>query len=172
MNRRNSQMLVPTIVMGVIALALLLVGYLKGQNQHIDGLKIAFDMTSKVLLMIIFAFIVSGMVQVLVPKEILTRWVGAESGWRGILVGTIAGSLTPGGPVTSMPIAAALLQAGASISTMVAYLTGWSLWAVARLPVEVGLMGWRFTAVRLLSTLVFPFIAGFIAQVLCTVFKC
>lgn len=165
-------MLIPTIIMGIIALVLLLVGYLKGQNQHIEGLKLAFGMTSKILLMVIFAFIVSGMVQVLVPKEVLARWVGAESGWRGILIGTIAGGLTPGGPVTSMPIAAGLLQAGASISTMVAYLTGWSLWAVARLPVEIGLMGWRFTVIRLLSTFAFPFIAGFIAQILCKIYRC
>lgn len=165
-------MLVPTIVLGIIAFVLLAIGYSKGQNQHIAGLKFAFNMTFNVILMLVFAFIISGMVQALVPKELLLRWVGAQSGWRGILIGAVAGGLTPGGPYTGMPVAVALFQSGASISTMVAFLTGWSIWAFARLPLEFGLLGWRLTVVRLISTLVFPVLAGFFAKVICAVFKC
>jgi uncharacterized membrane protein YraQ (UPF0718 family) len=29
---------------------------------------------------------------------------------------------------------------------------------------EIGILGWRFTLIRVLSTLVFPPIAGFVAQ--------
>jgi uncharacterized membrane protein YraQ (UPF0718 family) len=49
---------------------------------------------------------------------------------------------------------------------MVAYLTAWSLWAVNRLPMEVGILGWRFTLIRLASTLILPILGGLIAQVL------
>jgi hypothetical protein len=49
---------------------------------------------------------------------------------------------------------------------MVAFLTGWSLWAVARIPMEVGILGWKLTLARVASTLVFPPIAGLIASVL------
>ena len=49
---------------------------------------------------------------------------------------------------------------------MVAFLTGWSLWAVGRIPMEVGIMGWKFTVIRLASTLIFPPIAGLLAQYL------
>jgi hypothetical protein len=50
------------------------------------------------------------------------------------------------------------------MGTAVAFVTGWSLWAVARLPMEVGIMGWKFTAIRLASTFLFPPIAGIIAH--------
>ena len=78
----------------------------------------------------------------------------------------MAGGLAPGGPYVSLPIVAALLKAGAGTGTMVAFLTGWSLWAVARLPMEVGILGWKFTLVRVASTFFFPPIAGWIAMVL------
>jgi uncharacterized membrane protein YraQ (UPF0718 family) len=91
--------------------------------------------------------------------------VGGESGLRGILIGTVAGGLTPGGPYVSLPIVAGLLKAGAGVGTMVAYLTAWSLWAVGRLPMEFGMLGWRFTLVRLACTFFFPPIAGLIAQI-------
>jgi uncharacterized membrane protein YraQ (UPF0718 family) len=169
--RRGSGMLVPTIIMGALALVFFLIGYYKGQGQHIIGMKSALRMTVQILPLLIFAFIVAGMVQVLVPQEILSEWVGAESGVRGILIGTVAGALAPGGPYVSLPVAAGLLQAGAGVGTMVAFLTGWSLWAFSRLPMEVGIMGWRFTLIRIASTFFFPPIAGLIAQMISAVAK-
>jgi len=162
--KRKSEMLIPTIIMGVLALVLLYIGYQRGEGQHVTGLKSAFDMVIQILPLLVFAFIVAGMVRVLLPQELLSNWVGKESGLRGILVGTVAGGLAPGGPYVSLPVAAGLLQAGASIGTMVAFLTGWSLWAVSRLPMEVGILGWKFTLIRLASTFIFPPIAGIIAN--------
>jgi len=159
-------MLVPTIIMGALAVILLLIGSYRGEGQHIVGMRSALRMTVEILPLLIFAFIVAGMVQVLVPQQLLSKWVGAESGMRGVLIGTVTGALAPGGPYVSLPVAAGLLQAGAGVGTMVAFLTGWSLWAVSRLPMEVGIMGWKFTLIRIASTFFFPPIAGLIAQVI------
>ena len=157
-------MLIPTIIMGVLAVILLFIGYNKGQGQHISGIKSALNMTVEILPLLVFAFIVAGMVQVLLPRELLSKWVGVESGMRGILLGTVAGGFSPGGPYVSLPIVAGLLRSGASVGTMVAFLTGWSLWAIGRLPMEIGILGWKFTLIRIASTFFFPPIAGLIAQ--------
>ena len=157
-------MLLPTIIMGALAIILLSIGYYKGQGQHVSGMKSALNMTIEILPLLIFAFIVAGMIQFLLPRELLSKWIGAESGMRGILLGTVAGGFAPGGPYVSLPFAAGLLRSGASVGTMVAFLTGWSLWAVSRLPMEVGILGWKFTLIRIASTFFFPPIAGLIAQ--------
>ena len=157
-------MFVPTIVMGALAIALLLIGYYRGQGQHIVGVKSALNMTVEILPLLVFAFVVAGMVQVLLPRELLSKWVGVESGMQGIIIGAVAGGLSPGGPFVNLPLAAALLRSGASVGTMVAFLTGWSLWAVSRMPMEVGILGWKFTLIRIASTCFFPPIAGLVAQ--------
>ena len=157
-------MLIPTIIMGVIAIVLLLIGYQKGGGEHILGLKTAGNILLQIVPLLIFAFIVAGMVQILIPREIISKWVGVESGFRGILIGTGLGALTPGGPFVTMPIAAGLLRTGASVGTMVAFVTAWSLVAVTRLPMEIGLLGWKFTLIRLACTFFFPPIAGLIAN--------
>ena len=162
----KSNMLVPTIIMGVLACILLYIGYSRGHGEHIAGLHITYRLLLQILPLLICAFIVAGMVQVMLPRELLAKWVGVESGIRGIMIGSIAGALTPGGPYINLPIAAAMLKSGVSIGTMVAFLTGWSLWAVARLPMEFGILGWKFTLIRLVSVIIFPPIAGLIAQVL------
>ena len=157
-------MLISTITMGVLAVTLLCIGYSKGQGQHINGIRLAFNMTASVLPLLLFAFVTAGMIQVLIPQEQISKWVGTESGIRGIMIGTVAGGLCPGGPYVSLPIVAGLLRSGAGLGTMVAFVTGWSLWAVGRLPMEVGILGWKFTLIRLASTFFFPPIAGLLAQ--------
>jgi uncharacterized membrane protein YraQ (UPF0718 family) len=158
-------MLMPTLVMAVLAIIFLFVGYNRGNNEHILGLKSALSMTIEILPLLIFALIVAGMVQVLLPHDLLSRWVGTESGMRGILIGTVAGGFSPGGPYVSLPVAVGLMRAGAGIGTMVAFLTGWSLWAVTRLPMEIGILGWRFAFIRLACTFFFPPIAGWLANI-------
>ena len=114
--------------------------------------------------LLIFAFIVAGIIPLLIPHELISKWVGAESGFRGLLIGSAIGGILPGGPFVSMPIAAGLLRTGASIGTMVALITAWSLLAVSRMPIEVGLLGWKFTFIRLACVFFFPPIAGLIAN--------
>ncbi|UCE42577.1 MAG: permease [Candidatus Aminicenantes bacterium] len=158
-------MLIPTIIMGALAIFLLTIGYSKGEGHHIQGLNSGLKMIVEIIPLLLFAFIVAGMIQVLLPQELLSKWIGEESGIKGILIGTLAGGLTPGGPYVSLPVVAGLLKAGAGVGTLVAFLTAWSLWAVARLPMEIGILGWKFTFVRLACTFFFPPIAGFIAQI-------
>jgi len=157
-------MLIPTIVIGLLAAVLVFVCYQKG--VHIQGFKASSSMLIQIIPLLVLSFIVAGMVQVLIPQEIISRWVGAESGLRGILIGTVIGGLAPGGPYVSLPVAAGLLRVGASVGTMVAFITGWSLLAFSRLPMEVGIMGWKFTLIRLACTFFFPPIAGLIANTL------
>ena len=164
--RKLPRMLVPTIVMAVIALALFIVALRRGQGEHMIGIRSAVLLLFEIMPLLICAFLIAGFIQVLLPQDLISRWVGTEAGMRGILIGTLAGGLTPGGPYVSLPIVAGLLRAGAGTGTMVAFLTSWSLWAVARLPMEVGILGWRFTAVRLMSTLIFPPVAGVLANII------
>jgi len=158
-------MLITTIIMGVIAFALLSIGYQKGEGEHVLGLKSAGNMLLQIAPLLIFSFIIAGMIQVLIPQEMISRWIGTESGFRGILIGSAIGGFTPGGPYISLPIAAGLLRTGASIGTMVAFMTAWSLIAVNRLPMEVGMMGWQFTLIRLACVFFFPPIASLIANI-------
>ncbi|MDY0297818.1 MAG: permease [Acidobacteriota bacterium] len=156
-------MLIATLIMAAIAIALTAVAIARADGSHAAGLRHAGNMTLEVLPMVIFAFVIAGMIQVLLPPDLVSRWVGMESGLRGIAIGTLAGAITPGGPYVSLPVVAGLLKAGASPGTMVAFLTSWSLWAVARLPMEFAILGWRFTLLRLAAVVVFPPIAGWLA---------
>ena len=162
-------MVIPTIIMGTIALILTIIAYTRG--QHLEGMKSAATMTMQILPLVIFAFIIAGMIKMILPHEVISKWIGTESGMKGIFIGTVSGALAPGGPFVSLPLVAGLLRTGASVGTMVAFLIAWSLWAVARLPMEVGILGWKFTLIRLASVFFLPPIAGLVAQMLTKIIR-
>jgi len=147
-------MIIPTIIMGTLAIGLLAYGYNKG--LHVDGMKMCFRMLVQVLPVLFFAFVIAGMVQALVAAAATARWVGADSGLRGILIGSVAGALTPGSTLFTLPLMAALLRSGAAVATMVSFMTSWSVFHVMRLPLEIGVLGWKFTLVRLVSSVLLP----------------
>jgi uncharacterized membrane protein YraQ (UPF0718 family) len=160
-------MLIPTIIMAVLALVFAFLAYQKGGTpQLIVGLKGGGNLLLQIVPLLIFSFIIAGIIPLLVPQEAISRWVGAESGWRGILTGTVVGGLLPGGPYVCLPLMAGLLRVGASVGTMVAMLFGWELLAFTRLPLEVGILGWKFTLIRFACGFFFPPIAGLIANLL------
>ncbi|MFQ6069938.1 MAG: permease [Candidatus Aminicenantales bacterium] len=159
-------MLYPTLITAFLAIILLAFGYMKGQGINLPTIKKSLGNTVEIVPLIIFAFIIAGMIQNLLPREILVKWLGAESGLKGLLIGTFAGGLTLGGPYVSLPVAVGLFRAGAGIGTMVAFLTGWSLWGIGRIPMEIAILGWKLWLIRIVCTFFFPPIAGFIAQTL------
>jgi uncharacterized membrane protein YraQ (UPF0718 family) len=159
-------MLIPTLLMAALALGLLALAVWRGQGEHVAGTRAAAQMTLQILPLLLFAFLAAGLVQVMLPRELVSTWVGEESGLRGLLVGALAGTLTPGGPYVSLPLAAGLLKAGAGTGTMVAFLTSWGLVSAARLPMEVAILGWRFTAIRLASSVLLAPLAGLLANIL------
>ena len=155
-------MLIPTIIMGLLAVILVFISYQKG--LHIQGLKASWAMLIQIMPLLFFAFIVAGVLPLLIPRELIARWVGVESGFRGILIGSVIGGVAPGGPFVSLPIVAGMLRVGANVGTMVAFLTAWSLLAFARAPMEIGILGWKFWLIRVACTFFFPPIAGLIAN--------
>jgi len=157
-------MLISTIIMAAIAAVVLFVAFAKGDDTHLQGLKAGGWMLIQLLPLLVFAFVIAGTLPLVIPREMITQWIGAESGLKGIFIGAAVGGMLPGGPAVSLPILAGFLHVGASTGTLVAMITGWSLLAFTRLPLEVGIMGWRFTLIRLACTFFLAPLAGLIAQ--------
>lgn len=162
MEKKKNTMIIPTLILGLVAAGLFIYAYKTGVYRQ--GIKNSVTMTFQVLPLLFFSFLIAGMMQEVVSTEALLKWVGPESGIKGIFLGTFAGAITPGGPFVSLPIVAGFFNSGAGIGTMVAFITSWSIWAIMRLPLEIGMLGWEFTFVRLASSALLPIIAGFTAQ--------
>ena len=75
----------------------------------------------------------SGYIAAVMPQDLITHWIGPNSGLFGITIATLAGAATPGGAVVGFSIGAAALKGGAGAPQVIAYSTAWSLYALQRL---------------------------------------
>ena len=154
-----------TIILFAIAVILALVAYLKDPSLPLIGARNGLSFLGTILPRMIPALIVAGLVQVLVPQEVVSRHFGHSSGVKAILVASFAGMLTPGGPMVSVPFMVALANSGAALAPLVAYMTAWSLFGMQRIiSWEAPLMGWRFVFVRVVPSLAFPVVAGLLVN--------
>jgi len=125
------------------------------------------SLTLRVVPVLTCGLLIGAFAGVLMPRELLLRWVGEDSGFRGIVLASIGGALMPGGPFTSFPLVHALHRAGAGTGAMVAFLVAWAAVGVNRLFVwEFPFMGVEFGLLRLVSSLPLPLAAGIAANAL------
>ena len=116
---------------------------------------------------IFLSFLLAGLAQSLMPHALVSTALGEESGWRGLLLASAAGAVTPAGPFVSMPLAAALLRSGAAPAAVITFLSAWSLLSVHRLFTwEVPIMGASFALTRWSLCLVLPAAVGAFARLL------
>jgi uncharacterized membrane protein YraQ (UPF0718 family) len=109
----------------------------------------------------------SGFIAEVLPKAVVASWIGPESGLLGVVVATLGGALTPGGPVVGFAIGSAALKSGAGAPQVIAYSTAWALYAIHRLVIwEVPLMPPRVVWLRAAVSLPLPFIAAALAMML------
>lgn len=145
---------------------LLALAWRKGDGSHWRGLRGGARMFWNLIPLLALAFLVSGLLPQALPPEVVHSWLGRESGWRGIVVGTFAGALVMGGPYAVLPIVAGIFRAGAGMGTAVAMITGWALLGLGQVIMGLAFIGVRFTVLRILLVLAFPFAAGAVAYFL------
>jgi len=161
-------LLLPVILFGVLGIILVFMNLRKG--RHISGFQAGLKQFMGVLPILAIAFILAGMLEVLLPEEFVRNWLAREAGFRGIFLGTIGGMVLAMGPYASFPIIASIHGAGAGLGTVVALITGWSLLGLSRLPFEIGTLGFKFSLVRMGIGFPFCLAAGLIAHGLDLVF--
>lgn len=155
------------IILALVLLVLAGIAWRSGGSElALAGLANGANTLLLVIPLLLAAFLIAGLVQTLVGTEVVERWLGASSGWRGIALACLGGALIPGGPYAYYPIAAALLQAGAGLGVLVAFVTAKNLWSLSRLPLEVALLGPNLTWMRFAITLIIPPLLGFLSEIL------
>jgi len=157
---------ISTIVLWIITSTLFLFSWKQGPATVKQGTQFAWVTTKKNGVLIILAFIIAGFVNILSPEELVTAWIGPDTGWQGIITAEFLGTLLPGGPYVVFPIIAILVQAGAGLGPVISLITSYSTSSLLSISFELPFMGWRFTAIRWGVGLVIPLLAGFIAMLI------
>lgn len=156
-----------TGVLAAITFGLALVALRREDDAFQRALKDAEQQFRHLLPRLMIGVLGAGFLAHLLPRETVLSWFGPNSGLTGTALATLAGALTPGGPVVGYALGAAALKAGADYAQVVAYVTAWSLMTINRmLSWELPTMPLRFVTVRLIVSLPLPFLAAWVTMLL------
>ncbi len=156
-----------TIVLFILAALLALYALKRSPAVARQGTTLSVERFFAVLPRMGLAILAAGFVSKLVPSEPIAHHIGPDSGIYGILLASLVGCFIPSGPSVSFPVVVVLLQAGAGIPQVIAFLTAWSIVALHRVLIyEIPLMGWRFCLVRVISALPLAPLSGGLADLL------
>ena len=155
----------------VLGLLSLLSGTIVRLLHGPEGFERAFGQAIGIFLTVLPALLagllLAGSLKQLIPPGALARWMGAESGWKGLLIASLAGMATPGGPMAAFPLVLVLAQAGADRGALICFILAWGLNGFQRVLVwEVPLLGADFALLRFVCGLPLPILAGLIARLL------
>lgn len=155
-----------TAVLGLLVVAAAVTVYWREGQERFLAILLAdtwlfLDFAPKMLA----GCLIGAFVTLLLPREVVGRLVGAESGFLGLLLASVVGAFLPGGPVTIFPLAAAFLTLGAEAGTAIAFITSWTLLGYNRALVwELPFFGEDFVIWRIAVAIPLPIIAGLLAR--------
>ena len=149
----------------VIALALGVVAAMRSRELVRASIREGATDCLKLIPRIMLGVVGSGYIAAVIPPEVITGWLGPDSGWLGVLTAVIAGAATPGGPVVGFSIGAVALKVGGGPPQVIAYVVAWALFAFQRLILwEIPFMPARFVWFRAAVSVPFPFLAAALAM--------
>jgi uncharacterized membrane protein YraQ (UPF0718 family) len=155
------------ILLWLVVGTLAFIAAMRGRVLFNDGARIGVMEFVLLLPRIAIGVVGSGFVAEALPNEWIAPWLGPESGFLGVIIATLGGALTPGGPVVGFSIGAAALKSGAGAPQVIAYSTAWALYAIHRLMIwEVPMMPARVVWLRAAASLPLPFVAAALAMLL------
>lgn len=101
------------------------------------------------LLVIPPIFLLLGLLDVWIPREILMKYMGAGSGAKGPAIAFALGSAAAGPLYGAFPIASVLMRKGASFPNVLIFIGAWSTTKIPMLLFEMKALGFRFAVARL-----------------------
>ena len=98
-------------------------------------------------------FVLLGLMDIWVPKETMTRYMGEGSGVKGTLLAIFIGSAAAGPLYGAFPIAAVFMKKGVSFFNVLVFIGAWSTTKIPMFLFEISSLGAKFAVTRLLIDL-------------------
>lgn len=157
---------VSIVILGSIATAAAIATWvIHGPERFRHALWHAVELFLFIMPSLIAGMLLAASIRQLMDPGSLAKWMGSESGWKGLIIATIAGMATPGGPMAAFPLILVLASAGADRGTLIAYISAWTINGFQRILVyEAPLLGVDFAILRLIASLPVPIFIGWIAR--------
>lgn len=131
------------------------ISFYKSKEKTIQALKKAWKSFENILPQFLSILLIIGFVLSILNANQISQLIGQESGWIGVLIASIIGSITLIPGFIAFPLASALLKNGAGYMQIGAFISTLMMVGVVTIPLEIKFFGKKAAILR--NSLAFVF---------------
>lgn len=150
------------IILYIITILLLLMSFHKDKKKTKFALKKAWKAFANILPEFLVVITLVGIMIAVINPNVISKIIGTDSGFFGVILASIVGSITLIPGFVAFPTAALLLEGGAGYMQIGAFVSTLMMVGVVTLPVEIKYFGKKITYFRNGLAFLFSFLVAFI----------
>ena len=104
----------------------------------------------EMLLVIPPIFLLLGLLDVWISKETMSKYMGEDSGLKGVLLALLIGAAAAGPLYGAFPVAAVFMKKGVKFKNVLIFIGSWSTTKIPMLLFEIAALGPKFALTRFL----------------------
>ena len=136
------------IIINLLALACLIFALVKDRGRTKQSIGVAVKSFIRIMPTVFIIIVVIGLLLAFVPPDQISRFIGEQAGFGGLLAIAALGTVLFIPALISFPLAASLLQSGASTAAVAAFITTLTMIGVVTLPLEIKELGKKMAFLR------------------------
>jgi len=150
------------IFINVFAFGCLIFAIIKDRTKTKQALTVALRSFFRILPTVLIIIIFIGLLLGFVPQSQISKVVGEQAGFVGVLIVALLGAFLHIPSLISFPLAASLLKSGASVTSVAVFITSLTMIGVVTLPLEIKELGKKMALLRNGISFVIAIIIGII----------
>lgn len=153
------------IALYVVTGILLLISFLKDKHKTKMALKKAWKAFENILPEFLVVILLVGLLLAIMNPEMISSIIGEKSGWFGVILSAIIGSITLIPGFVAFPMTALLLDGGAGYMQIGAFISALMMVGIVTMPVEIKYFGKKLTIYRNALAFLFSFVVALVIGV-------
>lgn len=145
-----------------VAIFALVVSFRKDRQKTKAALKKAWKSLENILPQLLAMVTIISILLAFINADTISGVIGKDSGWLGVVLAALIGSITMIPPFVAFPMAAMLLDAGAGYMQIGAFVSTLTMVGVMTMPVEAQYFGKKLTLLRNIMAFIFSFFVAFV----------
>ena len=120
-----------------MAFGLLTFSFMKDKRKTLMALKKAWKSFGNILPQFLSILVIIGIMLAVLSPEVISGLIGEKSGWWGMLMASIVGSITLIPGFVAFPLASALLNSGAGFMQIAVFISTLMMVGIVTIPLEI-----------------------------------
>ncbi|WKY49190.1 permease [Eubacteriaceae bacterium ES3] len=150
------------IALYVVAGLLLAISFYKDKKKTKMALKKAWKAFENILPEFLVVILLVGLLLAVINEDVISDIIGEKSGWIGVVLAAVTGSITLIPGFVAFPMTALLLEGGAGYMQIGAFISALMMVGIITLPVEIKYFGKKLAIARNLLAFCFSFIVALV----------